>query len=117
MGAMGDSTSDGVQGEVVVVSVTTPDEDVAARLCRHLVEQRLAACAQIGGPIRSTYRWKGEVEVDPEWMVTIKTSSARLDELVEAVNSLHPAQVPEVVATPAVGGDPAYLRWVLEETA
>ena len=104
-------------GEVVVVSVTTPDEQVADRICAHLVGERLAACAQVRGPIRSTYRWEGRVEVDDEWMVTVKTSDRRVDALVEAVRSLHPAEVPEIVAVPAVGGDRAYLDWVLAETA
>jgi len=116
---MGDpvAATGGATGEVVVVSVTAPDEEVAARVCAHLVGERLAACAQVGGPIRSTYRWKGEVEVDEEWMITIKTTAARLPALVGAVRSLHPAEVPEVVAVPAVGGDPDYLRWVLDETS
>lgn len=110
-GVTGDSAED-----VVVVSVSVPDEDVADRLCAHVVDERLAACAQRGGPIRSTYRWKGAVETDTEWMVTFKTRRGRLVELVDAVRSLHPAEVPEIVAVQAVGGNPDYLAWVLAES-
>lgn len=103
--------------DVVVVSVSVPDEEVAGRVCDHVVRERLAACAQVGGPIRSTYRWKGEVEVEAEWMVTIKTRRARLEALVTAVRALHPAEVPEIVAVPVVGGDPEYLDWVRAESS
>jgi periplasmic divalent cation tolerance protein len=100
----------------VVVTVTTPDEDVAGSICRRLVGDRLAACAQVGGPITSTYRWQGAVETDPEWTVTVKTVADRLDAVVAAVRELHPYELPEVVAVPVAGGHPGYLDWVVSES-
>lgn len=102
--------------EVVIVTVTTPDESVADELAVAVVEARVAACAQVGGPIRSTYRWAGAVQTDREWTVSIKTSEARLDEVCTFVRSMHPYELPEIVAVPAVGGDADYLRWVRLES-
>ena len=104
------------EDEVVVVTVTAPAEDLARRLARVLVEERLAACAQVGGPIESTYRWEGEVQVDREWLLTIKTVSSQVPALARRVGELHPYEVPEVVAVPAAGGAAAYLDWVGRES-
>jgi periplasmic divalent cation tolerance protein len=99
------------------MAVTTIDSvDAAQRLARGVVEARVGACAQIVGPITSVYRWKGEVRSDPEWQVWIKTTTARLDELAEHLRANHPYDVPELVATPIIGGSPSYLKWVTQET-
>ena len=95
-----------------MVTVTTPDGQLAAELARVLVGERLAACVQVGGPIDSTYRWDGEVHLDREWLVTAKTVESRVPALARRVQELHPYEVPEVVALPAVGGSEAYLDWV-----
>lgn len=100
-----------------MVTVTTPDEELAGELARVLVAERLAACAQVGGPILSTYRWEGEVQVDREWLVTAKTVEGRVPALARRVQELHPYDVPEVVAVPAVGGSEAYLDWVRAESS
>jgi len=103
-------------GEVFQVMVTTPSHDVAAQLGRQVVERRLAACAQVGGPVTSTYWWEGEVQEATEWTLVYKTSAARLGALVEAVRDAHPYDTPEIVATP-VTGDSTYLAWVDAATA
>ena len=69
----------------MVVTVTTPDERLAAELARVLVGERLAACAQVGGPIGSTYRWDGEVQVDREWLLTAKTVESQVPALARRV--------------------------------
>jgi periplasmic divalent cation tolerance protein len=98
--------------------VTTVDSSEAAeRLARGIVEARVGACAQVVGPITSVYRWDGAVRSEPEWQVWVKTSAARLDALTAHIEANHPYDVPEVVATPIVGGSPAYLRWVTDETS
>jgi periplasmic divalent cation tolerance protein len=96
------------------VTMTTPTEDEAARLGRMAVEQRLAACAQVSGPITSTYRWAGEITSAPEWVCTMKTTSDRLVPLFAALRHAHSYEVPEIVAVPLVAGDPDYLAWVEE---
>ncbi|MBO0828142.1 MAG: divalent-cation tolerance protein CutA [Streptosporangiales bacterium] len=103
-------------GEHVRVETTVGSADAAASLARPVVEQRLVACAQVVGPIASTYRWEGSVTTDQEWLVVMKTAADRLDDLVAQLRSVHPYDVPEIVATPVVGGNPEYLRWVTEQT-
>ncbi len=104
-------------GGCVQVAATAGSREEAERLAALLVEARLAACAQVVGPIHSTYRWQGAVETAEEWMLVAKTAAERLDALVERVRAEHSYDVPEIVATPITGGNPAYLDWVRAETA
>ena len=67
-----------------------------------LVERRLAACVQIVGPIRSTYRWKEQIETTQEWQCVAKTRRELYERVEEAVKSLHPYEVPEILAVPIV---------------
>ncbi len=98
------------------VETTVDTRDGAEHLARSVIEHRLAACAQVGGPITSYFRWEGRVQADEEWTVVIKTAADRLDELVAHLGAVHPYDVPEVVAVPVTGGNPAYLEWVRDET-
>jgi periplasmic divalent cation tolerance protein len=97
--------------------VTSTDRvEEAEELGRGIVEARLGACVQIVGPIRSIYRWEGEVHNDQEWQCWIKTSTDRLDALTEYITKNHSYDVPEVIALPIVGGSADYLSWVRNET-
>ena len=100
-----------------MVLVTAPDEEVGLRLARALVEERLAACANLVPRVRSIYRWEGEVEDDAEVLLVLKTAEARLDALAARVQALHPYDLPEVIALTASGGSQAYLDWVISESA
>jgi periplasmic divalent cation tolerance protein len=71
---------------------------------------------QISSPIKGVYRWEGEVQRDAEWQLWIKTTNDRLDELTQWLGDHHTYDVPELVALPVVGGSPAYLKWVTDET-
>lgn len=102
--------------QVLRVEITVDSREGADRLAASMVERRLAACAQVGGPITSHYRWEGENQRDEEWMIVAKTAADRLDDLVGHVVAEHPYDVPEVVAVPVAGGNPAYLEWVCDET-
>ena len=101
---------------VAVVLVTAPDAETGARLARSLVEERLAACANLIPGVRSIYRWEGRVQDDAEVLLVLKTRAERVDALAARVCELHPYDVPEVVALPAVGGSRAYLDWVRAES-
>ena len=81
-----------------------------------LVERRLAACVQVEGPIRSTYRWEAAVEVAEEFRCTCKTTRERVGACIEALTSRHPYQTPEVLCA-EVTAAPAYARWVRESVA
>jgi periplasmic divalent cation tolerance protein len=95
---------------------TTDSAEEAEVLARGIVDARLAACVQIVGPIRSIYRWKGNVQSEQEWQCWIKTSADRLDALTEHIKKNHTYDVPEVVALPIVGGSADYLSWMTGET-
>ena len=94
------------------VTTTLPDSTAADRLAQALVGERLAACAQVSGPITSTYRWQSAVEQAGECYCHLKTTLKRLPALQARIRELHPYQVPEIIAVPIVDGDSSYLRWI-----
>lgn len=102
--------------EFCQVVVTFDDRDAAQKLAAQIVSERLAACAQVDGPITSTYWWNGEVETADEWRAEFKTTTALLDALSARVVELHSYDTPQVVAVPIVGGSEAYLSWMRDET-
>ena len=99
----------------IIVATTTGTRHDAERIATELVERHLAACVQIAGPIRSIYRWQGAVEDSEEWLCTAKTGQGRLAAIDALVREIHPYEVPELVATPIVGGSAAYLKWLGEQ--
>ncbi|MFF5257305.1 divalent-cation tolerance protein CutA [Actinomadura viridis] len=100
----------------VQVTTTTDSRPEAAALARSAVAERLAACAQLVGPIASTYWWEGEIESAEEWMVVFKTTDDRFDELASLITEGHSYDSPEIIATPVVAGSMDYLAWVSEQT-
>ena len=101
---------------VLVVMVTAPSADKAAEIARALVEERLAACGNVVPQLRSIYRWEGAVQDEAEALLLLKTTRARLEALRARVLSLHPYQVPEVIALPVEGGHAGYLAWIAAGT-
>jgi periplasmic divalent cation tolerance protein len=85
-------------------------------LGRASVEARLAACAQVAGPIASTYWWEGGIERAEEWLVLLKTPAVRYQELAAFLAERHSYDEPEIVALPIATGAPGYLSWISEET-
>lgn len=100
----------------VVVLVTTSSTEEAERIGHTLVNRKLAACVNIVNPIRSIYRWQGQVEDGQEVLLIIKTTATHLDAVAAKVTELHSYQVPEIIAVPVVAGSQAYLKWIDEET-
>ncbi len=103
------------EGKHLVVYITTP-RDKAADLARKLVEEQLAACANIIEGIRSIYRWKGEICDDPEALLVLKTRRDLFSALCERAVALHPYDVPEVIALPMVAAHGPYGAWIDEVT-
>ncbi len=101
--------------EHVQVSTTAEGREAAERIGRDMVEKRLAACAQLIGPVTSTYWWKGRIETAEEWMCLMKTRSELYGELERAICEVHPYEVPEVIAVPIEAGSAAYLKWLDEQ--
>ena len=75
----------------------------------------MAACAQVIGPIKSTYWWKEKVEQTEEWLCIMKSKRELYEELEKAIKSIHPYEVPEIVAIPIVSGSQSYLEWLEQE--
>jgi periplasmic divalent cation tolerance protein len=106
-----------IQSEYVQVNTTTDARELADKIGRSAVEARLAACAQVVGPIGSTYRWQGFVEQATEWLVLLKTTAERFDALAAHIKGEHTYDTPEILALPVLAGDEDYLRWISSETA
>jgi periplasmic divalent cation tolerance protein len=99
------------------VTTTLPNEAAARQVAAQLVEERLAACAQVLGPVSSTYRWQGRIEQAAEWYCNLKTTKTRLPALKKRIRELHPYEVPEIVAIRIQDGDADYLRWIEAATS
>ncbi len=99
----------------IVVLSTCASAEEAERLARRVIDDRLAACVNVLSPVRSFYRWKGEIEDSAEWLLIIKTTRDKFDALRAALESAHTYEVPEVIAIPIVEGSPNYLSWIERE--
>jgi periplasmic divalent cation tolerance protein len=115
-----DYDASGVDGgirmsEAIQISTTTATREDAERIAAALVEQRLAACVQVGGPITSCYRWRDAIETAQEWRCTIKTTRAVYEQVERAIRQLHPYDEPEIIAVPIVAGSAGYLRWLEQQ--
>lgn len=100
----------------IQISTTTETKEQAQKIAKYLVEQKLAACVQITGPIESTYRWKGKVETASEYLCLIKTRITLFKKVEAAIKILHPYETPEIIAVAIVKGSREYLNWLGEET-
>jgi periplasmic divalent cation tolerance protein len=102
--------------EYLQVQTTTDSRAEAIDLARAAVEARLAACAQVTGPVASTYWWDEGLERAEEWLLLLKLPADRFDELVAFLTERHSYDEPEITAVPIVAGARPYLNWVREET-
>jgi periplasmic divalent cation tolerance protein len=103
--------------ELCEVVITAPDPDWLYSFARKLVEEGLAASAHNFTPVRSIYRWQGQVHERAEGRVSLNTSRERVAEIVERARREHPYEVPGVSARPIIGGNPDYLNWMAKETS
>ena len=103
-------------GYVQVVTTAESKAD-AQTIANAVVEQRLAGCAQVIGPITSTYWWQGKIETAEEWLCVIKSREDLYQELEDAIRQAHPYEVPEILATSVTEGSTSYLEWLDRELA
>lgn len=102
--------------DIVLCFVTAPSHEVASALAKLIVDREVAACVNIIPGVQSVYRWKGEVTLDEEVLMVIKTTKPRVQELQQLIIAEHPYETPEfVVLTPSSVSD-AYSKWVLAST-
>ena len=105
-----------MKSDRVILVLSTVPESESARIAETLVSERLVACVN-ATPVRSFYRWKGEICRDREELLIMKTRESLFARVMARVREIHPYEVPEILALPVWGGFEGYLRWVTEETA
>ena len=98
----------------IMVYITTADADEARRIAKALVEERLAACANILGRVESVYHWEGAVQSSEEAALLAKTTEDCFDALAARVRELHSYELPCIVAVPLARGEPGFLGWLEE---
>ena len=96
----------------IVVLCTCASADDGERLSRALLAEKLAACVNVVTGIRSFFHWKGDIETADECLLLIKSSREQFDALREAIEKLHPYELPEILALPVLDGSPNYLHWL-----
>jgi periplasmic divalent cation tolerance protein len=103
--------------DIIIVETKIDSQDGAHKIAQALVARRLAAAAQVCGPIASTYWWKGRIEHAEEWACSAKTRKDLYRPLEQAIRALHPYETPAIVVIPIVAGSPSYLEWIAAETS
>jgi periplasmic divalent cation tolerance protein len=95
-----------------IIISTVADQATAELIARRVLQQRLAACINIIPGVTSIYRWQGEIEKSSELILLIKSRADHIDAITETIRSLHPYQLPEIIALPLTAGLPAYFDWI-----
>ena len=101
---------------IIQIVTTVGGKEEAERIGRYLVENRLASCAQIVGPIKSIYRWKGKVEEADEWQCIIKSRRSYYGKIEEEIKRLHSYELPEITALDLNYALTEYADWIVKET-
>jgi periplasmic divalent cation tolerance protein len=101
--------------EYIQVATTVATEKQAGAIAALLVEQRLAACVQVVGPMTSHYRWQGKIEMAGEYLCLAKSRAALYPEIEAAIKTIHPYEVAEIIALPIIAGSKEYLAWLAAE--
>ncbi len=101
----------------IMVVTTSDDPAVLKSVSRAAVEKKLAACAQVLGPIESHYVWKDQVETSTEWQCQLKTTMTKFGDLKAVIQAQHNYEMPEIIAVDIVDGSEDYLNWVVSQTS
>ena len=101
--------------EYIQVMTTVEHKDDADKIAKSLVEKRIAACVQILGPLKSYFQWQGKLDSATEYLCLIKSRDDLFAELETVIKSMHPYEVPEIIATPITKGSNDYLNWLAAE--
>jgi len=102
--------------EPIVVMVTCSNSAEAETIANALIQERLVACVNMAGRIRSLFHWQGAVSRESETLLLMKTRRGRFDAVCRRVRELHSYQVPEIIALPIIAGSQEYLDWIREST-
>lgn len=103
-------------GQVLVILVTTVNQEEAVRIGKEMVNAKLAACANVIPGIQSIYRWNGKVVQEEEVLLILKSVKPRYRALEKAIKAMHTYEIPEIIALPVKEGFDRYIGWVGRET-
>jgi periplasmic divalent cation tolerance protein len=106
----------GSKGQVLVIMVTTANQEEAVRIGKAMVNAKLAACANVISGIQSIYRWNGKVVQEQEVLLILKSVKPRYRALEKAIKAMHAYEVPEIIALSVTEGLDGYIGWVGRET-
>ena len=101
----------------VIIYSTASDEEEAYKIGKQLVEEKLAACANILPKIKSCYHWKGKIEEDSEAVLIAKTLENLAEKVIKRIKDLHSYEIPAILIFQIKGGNEEYLKWITEETS
>jgi periplasmic divalent cation tolerance protein len=99
-----------------VIFATATSEEQAESIARALVGERLAACVNIIGPVRSIYRWRDAIEDEREFLLMIKTRGPSYVKVEKRIRELHSHEVPEIISAVIDRASPPYAHWLLAST-
>lgn len=100
-----------------MVTTSAVSESMLKKIAQKLIEERLAACCQISGPVTSIYRWQDKINAEEEYLCTIKTAESCIEKVTSMIQELHVYDEPEIIVTPIVGGSESYLKWIADSVA
>jgi uncharacterized protein involved in tolerance to divalent cations len=103
--------------DYIVVFITASSEKEGEKIASALLKEKLAACVNMIGDIKSTFRWKGQISTEDEVLLIAKTKDILFESLKKRVLELHSYEVPEIIALPILAGFEKYLEWIKKETA
>ncbi|MBV9304294.1 MAG: divalent-cation tolerance protein CutA [Acidobacteriaceae bacterium] len=101
--------------DAVVVLCTCGKENEALKIANAVIEERLAACANVLPPLQSVYRWQDKIETAQEILILIKTTREHFPAVRDRLAELHTYDTPEIVALPIIDGSEKYLAWLREQ--
>ncbi len=99
----------------ILVTTSCASQEEAQKIAAHLLNQRLVACAQVSGPVTSSYWWQGSITSEPEYLLVMKSVRSLFAHITDQLSVVHPYEVPEIVATDIVRINDGYRDWLLAE--
>lgn len=96
----------------IQISTTASSKKEAQKIAKALLGKKLAACAQIIGPVESIYKWHGKTEKAKEYLLLIKSRIDRGDAIIMQIKSLNSYEIPEIIVTEIIDGSRDYLKWI-----
>ena len=99
----------------MVALITAVGKDEAEKVAGRLLAEKKAACVNIIAGVESRYWWKGKIGSAKEYLLIVKSSSDKLEGMIQMVKGIHSYEVPEIIALSVAGGSTDYLKWMQEE--